>query len=703
MAKWVIKFRYVVVLTWLILAVLGVKTIGQIGPRLDYTYSTPGQPGYEAKLKITSRFGIDPAFEAELPILDLPLGVTMHTAEGQAMAARTFAGARKAGPLIYADYATTHDSRFILDGGRATWAIITIPNPDYGSGAGIEGRLQPALDAATPVGGKVTLTGFAQLLSNAGPNASNLIWATLIGALLAFLVLFLVYGSPIAVLPIVMAMPAICTTFLGVLGMTYIANVSYFVNYMVVLLSLGISIDFSLIIVIRWREERDKGLDNRDAVLSAVRNAGRAIALSGVTAAVGLLSLVVLPVPFLRSIGYASALIPFIAFCVSITLLPVALYWFGPALDRFSLWPHGSTTYSKPWERWGEFVLRRKWMAAMAGIVILAIATLPVLSMKTGEPRIGSLVQTGPAADAFRRLQRSGVPSGISFPIHVMTHDGSSAVTQAKAIIASTPGVYAVFAPDNAMFRQGRDALLNVVPVAEGSQSEGKAVVERLRQRLAGVPGGIDVGGSTAEDMGFTAAVYGGFPLLLAVVALVTLAILTVSLRSVVLAAKAVLLNIVSLGAAFGFMVFFWQQGHGSELIYGMPATDSVRAWIPTVVFACLFGLSMDYEVFVLSRVREEYVRTGSTDQAVVAGLARTGRLVTCAALILMVTFLSLSIDPNQLVKVLSTTVAIGVIIDAVVIRSLLVPALVALMGRWNWWMPHWLDRVLPSERMGAH
>ncbi len=180
-----------------------------------------------------------------------------------------------------------------------------------------------------------------------------------------------------------------------------------------------------------------------------------------------------------------------------------------------------------------------------------------------------------------------------------------------------------------------------------------------------------------------------------------TLAILVVALRSIVLPLKAVILNIVSLGSAYGFMVFFWQQGHGSLLIYGVPATDAIRAWIPTVVFASLFGLSMDYEVFVLSRIREEYERTGSTPEAIVAGMARTGRLVTCAALILMVTFLSLSLDPNQIVKISSTTLAIGVVVDAVVIRSLLVPALVSLMGRWNWWMPASWNRTLP--RLSNH
>ena len=163
------------------------------------------------------------------------------------------------------------------------------------------------------------------------------------------------------------------------------------------------------------------------------------------------------------------------------------------------------------------------------------------------------------------------------------------------------------------------------------------------------------------------------------------------------------LLNVISLGSAFGFMVLFWQNGHGSQLIYGMPATAAIRDWIPIVVFACLFGLSMDYEVFVLTRVREEYERTGNTDEAVVAALARTGRLVTCAALILAVSFLSLSSNPNQLVKIIASALAVGIVLDAVVIRTLLVPAFMSLMGPWNWWMPERLAKLLRLPAPAPH
>jgi putative drug exporter of the RND superfamily len=702
MAEFILRHKLPVVLVWLALSAVSIAIMGRLGPRLDYRYTTPREPGYEANLKIAERFGLDAEFEATLPVLRLPAGITMDSTEARAMAAKTFDAAYEAGPLAVADYANTGDPMFIIDKGRATWALISIPHPDYGPGKGIEGRMPRVLQKATPPGYTLTMTGFAQMLSNAGPNKGNLMKGMMIGAGLAFATLFLVYGSPISILPILMAIPAICVTFLCVYGLTYVTSVSYFVEYMVVLLSLGISIDFSLIVVVRWREERVKRLGNEEAVIAAIQTAGRAVALSGITAAVGLLSLVTLPVPFLRSVGYGGMLIPFIAVCVAVTLLPVCLAWAGPALDRFSLWPRAATTYSRAWERWAKFVLRHQWKAACVGILIIGITTVPAFSMKTGFPLIGSLSQVGPAAEAFHNLASNGIPSAVDLPIHVMTHGGTDALRQAMQIAKGTAGVYAVISPEIPPYRRGVDALVTIVPDTEGSLVEGKAIVSRLRERLAKLPGGpADVGGATAGDMAFTNAVYGNFPLLLTVVSLVTLVILVVALRSIVLPIKAVLLNVVSLGTAYGFMVFFWQQGHGSLLVYGMPATDAIRAWIPTVVFASLFGLSMDYEVFVLARIREEYDRTGSTQEAIVAGMARTGRLVTCAALILMVTFLSLSIDPNQIVKISSTTLAVGVIMDALIIRSLLVPALVSLMGRWNWWMPAGWVRFLPSRSLG--
>jgi RND superfamily putative drug exporter len=358
----------------------------------------------------------------------------------------------------------------------------------------------------------------------------------------------------------------------------------------------------------------------------------------------------------------------------------------------------GSSTFSRRWEHWGRLVVRRRWPAAIGGLTILIALTLPVLSLNLGEPSARSLAAAGPAgAKGLEALEKQGVPSAVVFPVQLLAHGGPGAAREASKIAAETPGVYTVLAPETSSFRRGEDAMISVVPTAEGDTSAGEALVPRLRERLQSVPGRVEVGGNTAANVDFVSAVYGNFPLMLALIGIVTFLLLARAFRSPVLAAKAVLMNLLSLGATYGFLVLFWQEGHGSNLIYGVEATGSIKGWIPIVIFAFLFGLSMDYEVFVLSRIREEYDRTGSTNEAIVGGLARTGRLVTCGALILAISFLSLSTANDIIVRTIATGLAFGILMDALVVRSLVVPALVALMGRWNWWMPRGLARLLRS------
>jgi RND superfamily putative drug exporter len=321
--------------------------------------------------------------------------------------------------------------------------------------------------------------------------------------------------------------------------------------------------------------------------------------------------------------------------------------------------------------------------------------------MNTGQPNTRAFPTTTPAARALQALERQGVPSAVVFPVQVLSHGGAAGAARVAAIADRTPGVYTSLAPTTSSFQNGSEAIVSVIPRAQGSTAAGKALVDTLRSRLASVPARPQVGGNTAQNKDFVSAVYGNFPLMLGLIALITFVLLARAFRSVVLAAKAVVLNVVSLGAAYGFLVLFWQQGHGSQLVYGVPPTGAIRDFIPILVFAFLFGLSMDYEVFLLARMREEYDRTRSTRDAIVGSLGHTGRLVTSAALILAVSFLSLSTNPDLPVRVIATGLAAGILIDAFVVRTLLVPAFVAIMGRWNWWMPRPLARLLRIPKSG--
>jgi RND superfamily putative drug exporter len=696
-----LRHRKLVALAWIVLAVAGVLTLSSTTGSLTHTFATPGTPGDDANHRIQRQFGLDGNEQPTIAVLHLPPGQSMRTPGGQATAARTFAAVQRAGTVGLADYANTHNPNLISRDGRTTWALINMPNPDIPLGRGVIDRIPPLLRAAAPAGATVTMTGFEQLQSGGGGGGPSTFVETLIGMAGALVILALVFGSALAVVPLLMAIPSILISFLLVGALEQFTSISFLVEYLVALIGLGVAIDYSLLVVTRWREERDRGLDNEAAIRAAGATAGHAVVLSGLTVAVGLLSLIVLPVPFLRSIGLGGMLIPLVALVAAVTLLPVTLAAWGPALDRHRIHRAG-TTFSRGWAWWGALVVRRRWIAGAAGLAIILALAVPALSMNTGQPNTSSFSTTTPAARALQGLGRQGVPSAVVFPVQVLAHGGAAGAAQVAAVANSTPGVYTSLAPATPSFRHGNDALVSVIPRSQGSTAAGKALVDTLRSRLATAPGGAEVGGNTAQNKDFVSAVYGNFPLMLGVIALLTFLLLARAFRSIVLAAKAVVLNVVSLGASYGFLVLFWQQGHGSSLIYGVPATGAIRDFIPILVFAFLFGLSMDYEVFLLARMREVYDQTGSTPKAIIGALGHTGRLVTSAALILAVSFLSLSTNPDLPVRVIATGLALGILLDAFIVRTLLVPALVALIGRWNWWMPPQLERILRVRRPQA-
>jgi putative drug exporter of the RND superfamily len=255
------------------------------------------------------------------------------------------------------------------------------------------------------------------------------------------------------------------------------------------------------------------------------------------------------------------------------------------------------------------------------------------------------------------------------------------------AALRRVDGVHGAVAPDSPDWRRGGTALVEAVPVPDSGSDAGSATLERVREAAHLAGPGVRVGGQPAENQDFIDAVYGSFPLIIALIAISTFVLLARAFRSLLLPLKAIVLNVLSIAAAWGVLVLVWQHGYGSEAIWGIHATGSIASWMPLTVFAFLFGLSMDYEVFILARMREEYDRTGSTETAVIRGIGRTGRLVTCAALILFLAFTSMASAPDTDTKIAATGLAAGILLDATVIRALIVPAVISLMGRWNWWL----------------
>jgi RND superfamily putative drug exporter len=326
-------------------------------------------------------------------------------------------------------------------------------------------------------------------------------------------------------------------------------------------------------------------------------------------------------------------------------------------------------------------------------LVALAVLIAPVFGLKIGQAETSSLATNGPAYEALQRLRDGGVGTGLLTPIEVLvpTDQAQTAVTAARQVDGVRTAVIGG--------RADGSAVVDVLPVHETVDSTSIGVVDDVRTAIEDATGasvGVTGSGATVQD--YFKAVYDNFPYVLLLIAGITFVLLMRTFRSWLLPLKAIVLNLVSLAAVFGAVVFFWQQGHGSQTLFGVSPTGSITFWLPVLIFAFLFGLSMDYEVFILARMREEYDATGSTSEAVVTGIGRTGRLVTSAALVLFFAFAALAASPGTDIKVLGTALGVGILIDATLVRALLVPALVSVLGRWNWWLPAGLARIVRVE-----
>ena len=689
LTDFVLRHRRMVMLAWLLIMLAGFATMGSTTRRLSTDFKMPHTASYVADTKIAALYRSGGR--------SVPVVVAVTAPAGQsaapAVADRVLTAAAGAVPgARVADQLNTGDPGFATRDHRTGFGLVFLPSRDNGFTKDRTSAITAGASAAAPAGWHAGVTGLAQLeTGGSSAKGSSALTETLLGAVGSLAVLAFVFASFIAVVPLLMAVVAIPSTFLIIGGLTHVTSVSVIVEFLVALIGLGVAIDYSLLVITRWREERAQGYGNEEAVRRAMDSAGRAVVFSGLTVGVSLLALIVLPVSFLANIGLAGFLIPVVSVAVALTMLPALLAGVGPALDRPRL--RKEMHASRPWTAWARLVLRHRRAGAVVGGGILIALVVPVLSLNLGEPRTSALAQRGSAHATLTTLGQGGVPSGIIEPMEVLVDEGH-AKTVARQL-AGVPGVYTATVVNGPGFHRSGTTLIEVLPSAEASTTAGGATIAAVRAEAAHLPGVIGVGGMGPGQVDFIHSVYGSFPLMLTIIAIATLLLLTRAFRSVVLAAKAVVFNMLSVAAAYGVMVLVWQEGHGSQSLWSIPATGSITVWVPIMVFAFLFGLSMDYEVFILSRIREEYDRTGSTDRAVAVGIGRTGRLVTSAALILFLGFLSLSTAGMTDLKVMATGLGAGILLDAVVVRSLLVPALVGVLGRWNWYLPGWLGRAL--------
>ena len=707
LAHSVIRRRRLVIVAWIALTLFGAYSASAVSSRWLEEFSIPGYSAYEANQRALDTFGTG-AQPPHVIVLHSSGNITQDDAVGAAIArvAAQFPDFR-----VASFFNTNGNRAYVSKDGKTTFATFYAPGQQGFSSDPRTKELRAAFEEAAPPGVDVSLTGRDALYASEGgdENGPSVLTEALIGGLGATIILLFVFGTlPAVVIPILIAIASILNTFTLIWALTYITSVSLIVQFLVALVGLGVAIDYALLMIFRFRDELRHGQDVETAVVETMTHAGRAVIVSGSTVAIGLVSMVLIPIPVIRSIGIGGLLIPLVSVAAAITFLPAMLSLMGTRINAVRVMPKrivvGSDEEAGFWWRWSHFVMRRPLVTGGIGLLLVALLMVPATQLNASEAQAKDLAgpPTQDAVIGLGRLTDAGISPGVLKPLVVLMEnsaDRAAAGFVAKRL-AETDGVSGAAAPP--AWTRGSSQLIEAFPAEDGAARSVRGTISHIQhdilpalERELGQSTQLTLGGTAPEDRDFVHAVYGKFPLVLAFVIFLTLVLLMRAFRSVFLAVKAVILNLLSLGAAFGIIVFVFQQGHGSEAIWNVHSTDAIISWIPLMIFAFLYGLSMDYEVFMVSRMREAYDETGETKTAIALGLARTGKLITSAALVLMFAFFVLSTSPGVDVKQFGIGLAAGIIFDATVIRALLVPSIMHVAGRWNWWLPHWAGRVL--------
>ncbi len=679
---------------WLVVAIAVVALQGRAGGQFDNSQRVPGVESQHAADVLTDRFPSQGGLSAR---------IVLHTGEGR---------------LDDADHRTTvEQARAQLAAGVAVSAV-TDPFAPHAEGVSADGQTgyidvtyaldkltttqlhdaRAVTDAAQAEGVEVELTGALALLEQEAPSSE------LIGLGVAIIVLLIAFGSVVAMgLPIGTALLGIFVGAAGVGVLSTILDIPEFSLILCAMIGLGVGIDYALFIVTRHRQHLHEGMTVEDAAGTAVATAGQAVLFAGTTVVIAILGLFLAGLPAISGMGAAVALVVTVSMLAAVTLLPGLLGLAGTKIDRLSI--HRKSHVVKPTDetiagRWAHHVGSHSVRYTILGFAVMCAIAVPALSMQIGVPDDGNAPAGTTQRIAFDQLAE-GFGPGFNGPIVVVVElpsaNDEATVGRISDAIQADPGVAAVTAP--VLNAAGDTAVFTVNPTTAPQAEATDQLVRHLRNDvLPGAVEGTDVrvsltGRAMLTDL--SQRITDRLPLFIAVVVAMSFLLLMIVFRSILVPLKAAIMNLLSIAAAYGVLVAVFQWGWGKGLI-GLHNTMPINPFLPLIMFAILFGLSMDYEVFLLSRVREEYVKTGDNHEAVVRGLSSTARVITSAALIMISVFgaFVLSDDPNG--KLFGVGLAVAVLIDATLVRMILVPATMTLMGKANWWLPSWLDRRLP-------
>ncbi len=680
---------------WLVVTAAVFALAGAVGGAFTDDFSSPGSQSARALDLLNQNF---PEANKGKAL------VVLASEDDEGLAAHRSDVTAVLGQVMAADHVASVADPFaagtVSADGRIAYAELTLDVPERAMGKPAFAVLSEDVSSIDAPGVRVELGGDAVFLNAAAEPSPDVA----IGLLVALLVLLVVFGTVVAaVLPIALSLIAVGASIGGITLLTGAMNVSVSAIPVAGLVGLGVGIDYALFVVARYRENRASGQTNEQALAGAMGSSGAAVVFAGGTVVVATAALAITGLGILTSIGLATALMVLFAVAAAITLLPALLRLLGNRIDKGRIGRRHRTAKASQdtvWWRFGHRVSARPWPYLLGAVATLVVVAVPAFWMQTAFPAAGD----APAHTTHRQaydLLTEGFGEGVNAPLLVVADlsepgvDGADVATLV-ADIAAVPGIVSVSPVQTSA--DGDTVVFTATPTTGPADLTTSTTIDHVRDVI---PGNVYVSGITAVTDDLNAQLSKTLPLFIGTVIGISFLLLMLVFRSVAVPLKAAVMNLLSIGGAYGVLVAVFQWGWGAELL-GLEGPTPITSIIVVVMFPILFGLSMDYEVFLLSRIREEYVRTGDNAESVARGLAGTGRVVTSAALIMIAVFASFVASPVPSLKMLGLGLAVAILLDATVVRMVLVPATMALLGKANWWLPAWLDRLLPRLTVEA-
>jgi putative drug exporter of the RND superfamily len=608
---------------------------------------------------------------------------------------------------------TTQDSALVSEDRHATALLIDVPDSDrVGDVIDVVERADADPNFETAITGDQTVDNDFNELSQRDLENGELRF----GIPAALVILVLVFGALVAgLIPLLMAILSIVVA-LGLVALFSQAfDLSVFITNMLTGMGLALGIDYSLFVVSRYREERGRGLEKPDAIAAAGGTASRAVLFSGTAFILAMFGMLIVPNNIMRSLALGAILVGIVSVAAALTLLPALLGLLGdrvnalrvPFVGRAALESAGAE--GRFWHAIVERVVRRPALSIALAAGVLIAAAIPLFGLHIGASGVSTLPDSFASKRGFIALERN-FPRLTTDPVQIVVAAGYERPAARAALERLSDRLAADPRFGSGEIRRspdGRVGMLQVPIKGDSAGTQAVAAVRELRSEtipelFGGTEATVYVGGDTAENIDYFDSVSDPAPIVLAFVLGLTLVLLTIVFRSVVVAATALLLNLLSVGAAYGLLVLVFIHGYGADL-FGFTQSDTIEAWVPLFLFSVLFGLSMDYQVFLLSRIKERYDLTGDTNGAVSWGVSSTARIITGAALIIVAVFLGFAMGDLLQFQQMGFGVAVALLVDATIIRSVILPSIMALLGRWNWYLPRWLEWLPRVEVEGAH